>query len=78
LPLFDALIRLSVEETVWDAAGELDASLRRKGVAVPPMDIIIAQVCIHHRIFLYTLDDHFRLVPGLKLFRPDTQTQRTQ
>ena len=32
LPLFSALIRLSVDETVWDAAGDLDASLRKKGI----------------------------------------------
>ena len=70
LPLFDALIRLSVDETVWDAAGELDASLRRKGITIPPMDVIIAQVCLHHKVFLFTLDEHFRSVPGLKVFEP--------
>jgi len=72
LPLFNALIRLSVDETVWDTAGDLGASLRKKGVTIPPMDIIIAQVCIHHGVFLFTLDEHFRAVPGLKLFKPDT------
>lgn len=70
LPLFDALIRLSVDETVWDAADELDASLRRKGITIPPMDVIIAQVCLHHKVFLFTLDEHFRSVPGLKVFEP--------
>ena len=47
LPLFNALICLSVDETVWDAAGDLDASLRKKGITIPPMDVIIAQVCLH-------------------------------
>ncbi|UCF81950.1 MAG: PIN domain-containing protein [Desulfobacteraceae bacterium] len=70
LPLFDALIRLSVEETVWDAAGDLDASLRKKGFTVPPMDVIIAQVCLHHKVFLFSLDEHFRSIPGLKMFEP--------
>ncbi len=70
LPLFNALIRLSVDETVWDAAGDLDASLRKKGITIPPMDVIIAQVCLHHKIFLFTLDEHFRSVSGLKLFEP--------
>ncbi len=70
LPLFSALIRLSVDETVWDAAGDLDASLRKKGITIPPMDVIIAQVCLHHKVFLFTLDEHFRLVSGLKLFEP--------
>jgi len=68
LPLFDALIRLSVDETVWDAAGDLDASLRKKGVTIPPMDVIIAQVCLHHKVSLFTLDKHFHSIPRLKLF----------
>ncbi|MBW2247502.1 MAG: PIN domain-containing protein [Deltaproteobacteria bacterium] len=68
LPLFDALIRLSVDETTWDAGGDLDASLRKKGITIPPMDVIIAQVCLHHKVFLFTLDEHFRSVPRLKIF----------
>ena len=70
LPLFDALIRLSVDEAVWDAAGDLDASLRTKGVTIPPMDVIIAQVCLHHKVSLFTLDEHFYAIPGLKFFEP--------
>ena len=70
LPLFDALIRLSVDETIWDAAGDLDASLRKKGITIPPMDVIIAQMCLHHNVFLFTIDEHFRSVPGLKMFEP--------
>ena len=68
LPLFDALIRLSVDETVWDNAGDLDASLRKKGITIPPMDVIIAQVCLHHKVSLFTLDEHFQSIPGLKFF----------
>jgi len=70
LPLFDALIRLSVDEAVWDAAGDLDASLRKKGITIPSMDVIIAQICLHHKVFLFSLDEHFRSVPGLKMFEP--------
>lgn len=72
LPLLDALIRLSVEETVWDAAGDLDASLRKKGITIPPMDVIIAQVCLHHKVSLFTLDEHFSSISNLKLFKPRT------
>ena len=68
LPLFDALTRLSVDETVWDAAGDLDASLRKKGITIPPMDVIIAQVCLHHEVSLFTLDDHFHSIPRLKFY----------
>jgi tRNA(fMet)-specific endonuclease VapC len=67
--LFDALTRLPVEEGVWEQAGDLDASLRRKGITIPPMDILIAQICRHHDVSLLTLDEHFSSVPGLKLFQ---------
>jgi tRNA(fMet)-specific endonuclease VapC len=70
LPLFDALIRLSFDEAIWDAAGDLDASLRKKGVTIPPMDVLIAQICLHHKVVLFTLDEHFRSVPGLQVFEP--------
>lgn len=68
LYLFNALIRLPVEEETWDTAGDLDALLRTQGITIPPMDVIIAQVCLHHNVFLFTLDEHFRSVPGLRLF----------
>jgi predicted nucleic acid-binding protein len=68
LPLFDALLRLSFDDAVWDLAGELDASLRGRGITIPPMDVLIAQICLHHNVHLFTLDEHFQSVPGLKLF----------
>jgi len=70
LPLLDALMRLSVDESVWHKAGDLDASLRKKGITIPPVDIIIAQVCLHHKVSLFTLDEHFRSIPGVKFFEP--------
>jgi len=73
LPLLDALIRLSVDESDWDNAGDLDNSLRKKGITIPPMDIIIAQVCLHHKVSLFTLDEHFSSIPGLKFFKPHAQ-----
>ncbi|MDL1969544.1 MAG: PIN domain-containing protein [Candidatus Desulfofervidaceae bacterium] len=70
LSLFEALIRLPVEEKIWDAAGEMDAFLRQRGITIPPMDILIAQVCLHYGVPLFTLDEHFRSIPKLKLFKP--------
>jgi predicted nucleic acid-binding protein len=70
LPLMDALIRLAVDEAVWDSAGDLDASLRKKGITIPPMDVIIAQTCLHHKVSLFTLDEHFRSISELRFFEP--------
>ena len=59
---------LPVDETVWDAAGDLDALLRKKGITIPPMDVIIAQICLHHKVAIFTLDEHFHSISGLKFF----------
>jgi predicted nucleic acid-binding protein len=48
--------------------GDLDALLRKKGITIPPMDVIIAQVCLHHKVSIFTLDEHFHSISGLKFF----------
>jgi len=66
--LFDALARLSFQEAIWESAGDLDAALRLKSISIPPMDVLIAQVCLYYKVPLFTLDEHFNSIPGLKLF----------
>ena len=70
LGLLGALLRLSFEEAIWDAAGNLDALLRKRGLTLPPMDLLVAQLCLHHQVRLFTLDEHFQSVPGLRFFKP--------
>ncbi len=67
LPLFDALHRLPFEETDWEKAGDLDASLRKKGITLPSMDLLISHLCLKHKIAILTLDKHFKSIPGLRL-----------
>ena len=69
LPLFDALGRLPFGDAMWQFAGNLDAGLRKKGITVPPMDILIAQISLHHKVPLFTLDEHFHSIPDLNLFK---------
>jgi predicted nucleic acid-binding protein len=66
LPLFNAVRRIDFEEEDWEMAGDLDATLRNKGVTVPPVDMLIARVCLRHKLPIFTLDGHFRDIPGLK------------
>ena len=65
LPLLDAVPRLHLEEQEWEAAAELDGDLRQRGVTLPPMDVLIAQVARRHTVPLYTLDHHFDEIPQL-------------
>lgn len=53
----------------WKRAGELSASLRRKGLTIPLSDLVIAAVAMEHQCQVYTLDPHFKQVPGLTLYR---------
>ena len=65
LPLFDALHRPPFEEDDWSRAGELDASLRKKGITLPSMDLLIAHLCLKHKMSILTLDKHFKQIPSL-------------
>jgi len=67
IPLFDALHRLPFKEADWSEAGELDAALRKKGHTLPAMDVLIAHICLKQKASILTLDEHFKLVPGLNI-----------
>jgi predicted nucleic acid-binding protein len=67
LSLFEAMGRLPFREKDWELAGDLDASLRRQGRSLPAADVLIAHLCLKHKVALLTLDDHFAAVPGLRL-----------
>lgn len=56
--------------STWKRAGELSASLRRKGVTLPLSDLIIGALAIEHGYRVYTLDTHFKHIPGLTLYAP--------
>lgn len=69
IPLMKAIIRLPIDEKDWEIAGNLDASLRTKGITIPPMDILIAQVCLRNNVPIFALDQHFECINGLRLFK---------
>ena len=54
----------------WRRTGELSFSLRRKGIAIPLTDLIIAAIAQEHDCQVFALDPHFTQIPGLKLYAP--------
>jgi predicted nucleic acid-binding protein len=54
----------------WKRAGEISASLRRRGITLPLSDLIIAGLALDQDCAVFTLDPHFRKIPGLRLYRP--------
>lgn len=50
---------LSTPVNLWQQTAVLGAKLSDAGTRIPPMDLMIAAICIHHQVGLTTFDDHF-------------------
>lgn len=59
-----------MREQTWRRVGELAAGLRGKGRTLPMSDLILAALAIEHDLPVFTVDNHFRQVPGLQLHAP--------
>lgn len=71
--LSDALSALPYREvtaTTWMHTGDLSAALLRKGITLPLSDLLIATLAIEHGCRVYSLDVHFKKIPGLSLYIP--------
>lgn len=71
--LSDALLALpyyEVTQSTWLQAGDLSAALLRKGITLPLSDLIIAALAIERNCRVYSLDTHFKKIPGLHLYVP--------
>lgn len=60
-----ALPYLEMTETLWIKAGKLSTALRKKGKTIPLSDILIATLAIEYSLAVMTVDEHFRLIPGV-------------
>lgn len=61
---------VEMREETWRTVGELAAGLRRKGRILPMSDVIVAALAIERGLPVFTVDNHFRHVPGLQLHTP--------
>ena len=52
----------------WIEAGRLSYCLRKKGVTVPTIDVIIAGLAIERQCLIFSLDSHFDRIPGVKRY----------
>ena len=67
---FSALPYHEVTRSHWSEAGNLSAHLLRKGVTLPLSDVLIAALAIERGFIIYSLDAHFKRIPGVRLFNP--------
>lgn len=64
------LVYLEVNQSIWIKAGELSAALLRKGVTLPQSDVVVAALAFEHSCSVYSLDEHFRKISGLRRYAP--------
>jgi tRNA(fMet)-specific endonuclease VapC len=58
---------LLLDEETAHIYGQIWAELKSHGTMIPTNDIWIAALALQHDLTLDTRDEHFRIVPGLKL-----------
>ncbi|MBC8413115.1 MAG: PIN domain-containing protein [Nitrospira sp.] len=56
-----------MRQETWMNAAMLSQSIRSKGITLPPSDILLAQIAIENDLEIFTIDEHFKKIPGLKL-----------
>lgn len=61
----DVLRSLAIEPATWAAAIDLADRARRRGITVPPSDLVIFTCATQHRAALLHRDRHFELLTRL-------------
>jgi len=54
----------------WQQGGEFSSSLIKNGTTLPLSDLIVASCALAEGCEVYTLDPHFKRIPGVKLHLP--------
>jgi predicted nucleic acid-binding protein len=71
-----ALHFFPADRRTWLDAAQLSFRLRRRGLATPLADLVIAQVALENGLTVYASDGHFGRVDGLALHAPSEYTGR--
>lgn len=66
--MFSALEFIEMTKQLWMKAGELSAALRKKGKIIPLSDILIAVIAIQYNLEIFTIDKHFKEIPGIDFY----------
>ncbi len=69
LSIFASLPYVEMTKKLWNTAAELSISAKKNGLNLPLSDIFIAAIAIGHDLSVYTVDNHFKQIPNLKLYK---------
>ena len=73
LPLLEAIPYQEMTRLTWASAGRLALQLRTEGRLIPLTDMAVAATALEGEHEVFTLDEHFNRVPGLRLHTPTVQ-----
>ncbi len=65
--LTEAIPAIEITAAIWIKAGKLSSSLKRKGITLPLSDVAIAAAAMEYNISVFTIDDHFKQIPGVRI-----------
>jgi predicted nucleic acid-binding protein len=65
-----SLSTLEVTHEIWLLAGDLFFDLRRKGITLPPSDVLLSAVAITTGSSLFTMDKHFDHIEQVRRHEP--------
>ncbi|HSW62251.1 MAG TPA: PIN domain-containing protein [Dissulfurispiraceae bacterium] len=57
-------------QLAWHYAADLSAGLKKSGTTVPLSDILVAALAHQYDLMIFTHDQHFDHIPGVRLYRP--------
>ncbi|MBI2083760.1 MAG: PIN domain-containing protein [Deltaproteobacteria bacterium] len=60
--LLEPVERIDPSSDLWEEAGRLSYSMRRKGLTIATLDVLLAALAIENDCLVFTLDKHFTLI----------------
>jgi len=69
LGVLASLPYVEMTKKLWHRAADLSVLLKKDGVNLPLSDILIAALATENNLSIYTLDNHFKQIPNLKLYK---------
>ena len=69
LSILASLPYVEMTKKLWQSAAELSILVKKSGLNLPLSDIFIAAIAIENDLSVYTLDNHFKQIPNLKLYK---------
>ncbi|AFK85094.1 MULTISPECIES: type II toxin-antitoxin system VapC family toxin [Thermoanaerobacterium] len=64
----DSIPTVSCDDKDWIRVGKLSFKLRRDGKTIPLSDVLIAYLAIKNDMMIFSFDQHFKMIDGVKLF----------